>query len=80
MKNKLTDLNNLLFEQMERLLDDEVCHDKDSIQAEVQKAGAMGKLANQIVDIGRLQLEAARFAETNGVMKKELPLLLGGAE
>ena len=76
MQNKLEDLNNHLFEQIERLQDDEVCHDMMSIEAEVAKSGAISKLAQGIIDIGNLQLNAIKIAKDDN-MRLSIPNQFG---
>lgn len=80
MKNKLSDLSTHVFEQIEKLLDDDVCKDKEATEAEIAKSGAIIGLANTVIGIGNLQLNAFRMAEQNGWRKKELPVLLGGKD
>lgn len=46
-RNKLSDLNNLLFEALERLNDEELIGDK--LREEMDRAKAMGCVAEQIV-------------------------------
>lgn len=64
MKNKLTDLNNHLFEQLERLNDDELSDLE--LEKEVKRAKAMEGLAINIIDNAKLALESQKFiAEYN---------------
>lgn len=46
-RNKLGDLNNLLFEELERLNDDEL--KGDDLHEEMDRAKAMGCVAEQII-------------------------------
>jgi hypothetical protein len=74
MKNKLTDLNNHLFEVIERLNDDDLQGDK--LTEEIGRAKAVCDVAGQIIASGRLVLDAAKASdELPGVAK--VPLLLG---
>ena len=62
MKDKLTDLNNHLFAQLERLSDDDL--DAEMIEREVKRTEAIVKVADQITGNADLQLKAAKlFAE-----------------
>ena len=71
MQNKLTDLNNHLFAQIERLGDEDLQGDK--LQQEIYRAKAVCDVANQIVNNGKLILEAAKMAdELPGVSKYPL--------
>lgn len=54
MKNSLADLNNYLFEQIERLNDDEL--DEETLEKELRKAGAIVKVSEKI--IAKLRLAA----------------------
>lgn len=64
MKNKLTDLNDILFAQLERLTSEDLT--PESIEAEMQRTTAVVQLADRIVDGARLQLDAAKFVSQNG--------------
>lgn len=57
MKTKLSDMTEHLFEMAERLLDDEVCSDKEHIASEVNKAQAMAGLADMVVKIESVKME-----------------------
>lgn len=52
MKNTLSDLNNHLFEQLERLNDDDL--DDDQLEKEIKRSEGMTKLAEQIIRNGEL--------------------------
>jgi hypothetical protein len=70
------DLNDHLFEQLERLNDDDL--KEDELARESHRAQAMCGVAGQIISNGRLILDAARAAdELPGVGK--LPLLIGNS-
>ncbi len=57
MKTKLSDMTEHLFEMAERLLDDEVCSDKEHITSEVNKAQALSSLADMVVKIESVKME-----------------------
>ena len=79
MKNKLTDLNNHLFAQIERLSADDL--DADQIDQEAKRAQAIVSLADQITDNAELQLKAAKlFAEHGQSVLKLLPQIGGPQE
>ena len=74
MKNKLADLNDHLFCQLERLNSDDL--KGEELQEEIAKAEAMAKVAGQIIATGNLVLRAAQAVD-NATSKIKLPLLLG---
>lgn len=51
-KNALSDLNNHLFEQLERLNDEGL--DEDQLERELKRADGMSKIASQIIQNGEL--------------------------
>ena len=74
MKNKLSDLNNHLFEQLERLNDDDL--KGEDLTREISRAQAMCTVAGQIISGGKLLLDAAKTAdEFPGIGKSSLLLL-----
>lgn len=56
MKNKLIDLNNHLFEQLERLNDDDL--KGDQLSQEINRSKAMSNCAAQIINNANLALKA----------------------
>jgi len=78
MKNKLSDLNNHLFEQLERLNDVDLAGDK--LGEEILRARAVTDVAKTIIDNGNLVLKAETFRQEFGIgMKvgdKKMPALL----
>lgn len=76
MKNTLTDLNNILFEQLERLNDDEIMQNSDKAKSELERAKGMSQIASQIANTAKTQLDAFRFAEEYRIKQAEMPDLL----
>ena len=78
MKNKLTDLNDHLFAQLERMSDETMT--ADQIQQEAQRANAMVSVADQITRNADLQLKAAKLFADHG--QQILPMLpqIGGSK
>lgn len=74
MKNKLTDLNDILFAQLERLTDDELT--PEQITQELQRTQAVVQVADRIVDTAQLQLDAAKLIAGNNGSVKALPATL----
>lgn len=77
MKNKLDDLVNALFSQLERFNDDEFCKDAEALEKELKKAHAVAEISGEILEVNRLQLDAAKFAVTYNLSGNELPENLG---
>lgn len=78
MKNKLSDLNNHLFAQLERLGDEDL--DAEKIEQEVKRAEAIVGVADSIVRNADLQLKAATLIANHG--DRFIPMLpaLGKSE
>lgn len=74
MQNKLGDLNNHLFAQLERLNDEEL--QGDSLAEEIGRAKAITNIAAQIINNGALVLKATRFADTKYSPDTKLPRML----
>lgn len=64
MKNKLTDLNDHLFAQLERLSEEDLT--AEQITKEVERADAIVSVAEQIVRNADLQLKAVTIIATHG--------------
>ncbi|MCH4414473.1 hypothetical protein [Staphylococcus haemolyticus] len=75
MKNTLNDLNNHLFEQLERLNDEDL--KGDDLQQEIQRSKAVSSVAQNIINNGSLVLEAQKFRDEALNTNVELPRLLG---
>jgi len=77
MRNTLTDLNNYLFETLERLTDDALTDEQ--IQKEITRSDAVTKVAETIIHNGELALKVRRHAEEYGIAvgsEKKLPPML----
>lgn len=60
-RNKLTDLNNHMFEQLERLNDDDLS--SDELDREIKRAKAMSGIASNIISNATLALEAQQYLD-----------------
>lgn len=60
-QNKLIDLNNHLFAQLERL-DDQMT--KDEVKIEIEKARAVAGIASQIIKTARLRSDINKIVES----------------
>jgi len=59
MKNKLTDLNNHLFEALERLNDDDL--KAEELEQEIKRSKAIATVAGQLVASASLVLDAQKL-------------------
>lgn len=64
MKNKLSDLNNHLFAQLERLSDEDLT--PEQIEQEAKRADAIVDVSDQIVRNADLQLKALNLLAVHG--------------
>ncbi|MGK8992964.1 hypothetical protein ACRS8V_06275 [Staphylococcus epidermidis] len=74
MRNTLTDLNNHLFAQLERLSDEDL---KGEELKELQRSSAVSKVAQNIINNGSLVLQAQKFKDEKLDAESEIPKLLG---
>ena len=76
LKPGLADLQDALFDQIDRLSDPELKGDK--LDAELRRAKAVNDVAGRIVDVGRLSVNAWEAAARHGAVRgKPLALLTG---
>lgn len=76
IKNTLGDLNGYLFEQLERLNDEDM--DEDTLKTELRRSKAVAEVAKQIIENGKLVLDAQKFVDKRNDAENELPKLLEG--
>jgi hypothetical protein len=74
MQNKLGDLNNHLFAQLERLGDEELTGDK--LEEEINRAKAITSVSSQIIANGSLVLKAQIAIRDGELDNKKLPKML----
>lgn len=58
MKNRLSDLNNYLFEELERLNDDEELQDENKLKRELERSKAITGVSQQIISNANVVLKA----------------------
>jgi hypothetical protein len=76
MKNRLSDLNNHLFAQLERLSDEAMT--KEQIEQEATRGEAIVAVADQIIRNAALQISAAKLvAEYGNDPTRYLPQIEG---
>jgi len=78
MNNKYSDLNNYLFEQLERINDDDL--NPEELDAAIKKAEAVGKVAETIIKNGELALKTANFLHNSGATWKTSTQALIGTD
>ena len=76
MKNKLIDLNNHLFAQMERLSDEDL--KGEELRVEIERSRAVTDVAREIIGNAALALAAAK-AQSDGLLRAT-PLMLSMEE
>lgn len=64
MKNRLSDLNDHLFAQLERLSEEEM--KPEDLEREAKRSEAMVAVADQIIRNAHLQIQAAKIAADYG--------------
>lgn len=74
MKNKLIDLNNHLFQQLERLNDEDLSGEK--LQDEIERSKAITGVSKEVVSNARLVLDAEKHRREYGLAKGQGPELL----
>lgn len=75
MRNKITDLNGHLFEQLERLNQDDL--KGEDLKAEVDRAKAMTQIASQIVQSTKVTIEAMKMVKDEFTKDEVISVLAG---
>jgi len=70
-RNKLSDLNNHLFEQLERLNDEELSN--EDLEKEIKRQRSMSELATNIIEINRISMDAMKLIAKGDISVNELP-------
>lgn len=65
MKNKLSDLNDHLFAQLERLSDEDLT--PEELKKEAERSAAIVAVADQIVRNANLKIQAAKILSDHGI-------------
>lgn len=76
MRNTLTDLNNYLFETLERITDDDLTEEK--LNVEIKRSQAVTSVAETIIQNGELALKTMKHLNDYGIEtpREELPPML----
>lgn len=72
-KNKIEDLRDHLFAQLERLSDDDEMKDPTSRETEIARAGAIVDVSRAIIDSAKVEVDLAKIIAYNG--KTDLPTM-----
>lgn len=75
MGNALSDLNNILFAQIQKLANGENLK-PEAMKKEIEKAKAIEGLSKQIISNAKLQLDAVKFSENANMATGILPDVL----
>jgi hypothetical protein len=78
VKNKIADLNDHLFAQLERLGDEELT--PEQIETEARRGSAIVATAEKIINIASLQIQAAKIMYEAGEMPGPYLPQIGGAK
>ena len=79
MKNTLADLNNYLFEQLERLNDDELTDDQ--LERELKKTDNIVKISEKIIQNGELAFKTMKHMDEYGYgQTRSVPKMLDSTE
>ncbi len=76
MKNKLKDLNDHLFAQLERLSDEDL--EGEKLEEEIRRAEAVCDISGQIIANGALVLKAQQFKDAALSAHTSIPEFLEG--
>lgn len=69
--NTLSDLNNHLFAQLERLNEENIS-DED-LSKETERAKAISSIAKNIIDNAKITIDALKFKYENNPSKEQMP-------
>ena len=73
--NNLSDLNDMLFNQLVRLDKDDI--NDDELKKEINRSKAMNGIAHTIVDNARVVLDAAKSMDNREDANSKLPHMIG---
>lgn len=73
MKENLSALNSLLFEEMERLGNGDLVDEK--LDEELRRAAGMAKISTNIINVANVAMQAAKMQQENGDSLRMPPML-----
>lgn len=74
MKNKLSDLSNHLYAQIERLGDENLS--AENLEKECKRAEVMSKIAANVIGVANVSLQAIKLVASGNISKNDLPGML----
>lgn len=74
-RNTLADLKDHLFEQIERLNDDDL--KGDELRQEIDRSKAMSQVATQIINSAKVTVDAVRLVSQGRVEKEDVKGVIG---
>lgn len=74
-KESLNALNSFLFEQLERLSNDDLTG--EALAEEITRCGAIERIAKQVINNANVVLNAAKFHDSRMSEDTKLPTMLG---
>ena len=78
MKNKLSDLNNYLFEELDRLMDD---LPGEELEREIKRADMITDIAKALIESGKLALNVKKHLDEYGAGEGySMPTLLNNTD
>jgi hypothetical protein len=80
MNNNLNSLNNYLFEQLERLNDDETLEQEECFEKEIKRTKAITEIAKTIIDNANTIIDATKIANEIGLSNAKEVLRLSDGE
>ncbi len=75
MKNQLTDLNDHLFSQLERLNDEDI--KGEALEQEIERSKAIAGISDRVINNAALVLKA-QIAKHDGLVAASHPMLIEG--
>lgn len=78
LKNTLLDLNNYLFEEIERLNDEDLS--PEQLQQEINRSKAIEGIAARAIDNAKVVLDAAKARDSFYEIKPTVPRMLIGED
>lgn len=75
MQNKISDLNNHLFAQLEKLTEEDLS--ENELKKEIERSKAVSMIAANILDVAKVSVDAMKIISKGGVHESQMPKMLG---